>query len=251
MKTVKITITTYGSNADPEFDIYDNVDPGVVRCANVSLADLIAGFDCDQIDDNATQVILVGHGGVCDTTLPLDITECTTTTTTTVAPTTTTTTTIPPTTTTTTTVEPTTTTTTTTDEEPTTTTTTTCPIYPIYIINNSENLIVENVTVGVMPDLDENLSCLTDEFPLEYEDSTTGYTGLSGSQQINIHWALSSSGPGSVTVTDSNTDVLCVDFIEAVDPTELFFQVIAASPQVQIVISDAPCDTTTTTTTVL
>lgn len=114
MKTVKITITTYGSNADPEFDIYDNVDPGVVRCANVSLADLIAGFDCDQIDDNATQVILVGHGGVCDTTLPLDITECTTTTTTTVAPTTTTTTTIPPT-----------TTTTTTDEEPTTTTTST------------------------------------------------------------------------------------------------------------------------------
>jgi len=106
MKTVRITITTYGSNADPEFDIYDNsgTNPGIVRCANVSIADLILGFDCDQIEDDATQVILVGHGGVCNTTLPLDITECTTTTTTSsTSSTTTTTTTIPPTTTTTTT----------------------------------------------------------------------------------------------------------------------------------------------------
>lgn len=249
MKTVRITITTYGSNADPEFDIYDNsgTNPGIVRCANVSIADLILGFDCDQIEDDATQVILVGHGGVCNTTLPLDITECTTTTTTSsTSSTTTTTTTLPPTTTTTTTLPPTTTTTTT--EEETTTTTTTCPIYPIYIINNSENLIVENVTVGIMPNLDEDLSCLTDEFPLAYGQSTTGYTSLSGSQQINIHWSVESTGPGSVTITDSNTDVLCVDFIESIDPTELFNQIIAAAPQVQIVISDTPCDTTTTTT---
>ena len=125
MKTVRITITTYGSNVDPEFDIYDNsgtTNPGIVRCANVSIADLIIGFDCTQIEDDATQVILKGHGGVCNTTLPLDITECTTTTTTTVAPTTTTT-----------------TSSSTTSTTSTTTTTTTnecnCYYYDIYVLN--------------------------------------------------------------------------------------------------------------------
>lgn len=100
-KTVRITLTVVGTNIAPKFDIYDDVDPLTVRCADVDTADLQVGYDCVNIDENATQVILVNIGGVCDDPYTIPIVECTTTTTSSTSSTTTTTTTIPPTTTTT------------------------------------------------------------------------------------------------------------------------------------------------------
>jgi hypothetical protein len=249
-KTVHIHLTVVGSNIAPTFNIFDNIDPLTIRCGPVFKTDLQAGYDCVNIDSAATSILLVEIGGVCKAVLSLDIIECTTTTTTTTGeettttsttdePTTTTTTTTgEETTTTTTTGEEPTTTTTTTGEEPTTTTTTTCPLYGMFLTNVSNNLVVEKVTLT--PFMTEETFC--GEVPISFGESTTVYTNLSGSQQINIHWAVGSIGPGSVSVTDSDLNTTCVTFIQQADPTELFTQIIAVLPLVQITINNVDCE---------
>jgi len=149
-----------GPNTDPEFNIYDNSAtlPGEVRCAAVPRASfaLPDGYDCTQIQDDATHVILVGYGGVCGTTLPLEITECTTTTTSSTSSTTSTTST---------TTSTSSTTTTTTTAAPTTTTTTTCMV-------GLTPFISTNTYEGSIPDI-----CFL-EFPtyvIYYHDGGSAY----------------------------------------------------------------------------
>jgi hypothetical protein len=149
MKLVYIHLTIAGAQTGPSFNLYgDTPGPpayGVAIATGVPKTVLLIGaylpYDpinpllggsIFSVDNAASSILLHSTGELCeDRTIPIN--ECTTTTTTTVAPTTTTTTTVAPTTTTTsTTVEPTTTTTTT--IEPTTTTTTTCSFANCYLV---------------------------------------------------------------------------------------------------------------------
>jgi hypothetical protein len=112
MKTVWVQITNHGTGAAPSYHVYARNPPtqygplSYLGNTVIALTDLVVGINFTNVPDDATEILIVELGGICNNLLFLNIATTTTTSTT---------------------VEPTTTTTTTTEEPTTTPTTTIAP----------------------------------------------------------------------------------------------------------------------------
>lgn len=81
--TVLITLTTYGSDTGPFFNLYSNIDGYVTAFeTGVAKADLIAGYVCTTVPDFAT-TIRVQSTGECTNYVDIAVEPTTTTSTTT------------------------------------------------------------------------------------------------------------------------------------------------------------------------
>lgn len=220
-------------------DINESLDEfkeSVIACCeetNGNIEDVIDLLD-EMIQNNQDCCESINEKLVRMATLLGQLDSCITTTTTTSDQTTTTTTTAPVTTTTTTVAA--TTTTTTVAAATTTTTAFVPPPIGINIINNSETLIVDHLSLTAF-----EVAVSGGDFPLNPGESTKCYTDLTGIMNINVHWGGTSTGEGSVTIIDSSSNLTCVDFIAWYDFTELFNQNLQDSPEVFITINAVEC----------